>query len=298
MPNSYRIRTQVGVDKYINVNLDQDFEFLEILSLKILTTDLYTRFCSDYGVVVGRVLVNGGFGVPNARVSVFLPLEEGDELNPVIRDLYPYQNLSDRNLDGYRYNLLPSAPSYSKHVNTGTFPTREDALLNQSWIEVYDKYYRFTVKTNESGDFMIFGVPTGDQTLVMDVDLSDIGCFSLNPQDLIIQGVATAEQVNGSQFKSSTNLDELPQIQNLNFNVDVRPLWGDEDQCQIGITRVDFDLTKLANIKVQPSAVFMGSIMSTTDEDAVSSIFSTINTATGLSFGSVCKPKNNTGNLC
>lgn len=298
MPNSYRIRTQVGVDKYINVNLDQDFEFLEILSLKIQTTDLYTRFCSDYGVVVGRVLVNGGFGVPNARVSVFLPLEEGDLLNPVIRELYPYQNLSDRNEDGYRYNLLPSAPSYSKHANTGTFPTREDVLLNQSWIEVYDKYYRFTVKTNESGDFMIFGVPTGDQTLVMDVDLSDIGCFSLNPQDLIIQGVATAEQVNGSQFKTSSNLDELPQIQNLNFNVDVRPLWGDEEQCQIGITRVDFDLTKLANVKVQPSAVFMGSIMSTTDDDAVSSIFSTINTATGLSFGSTCKPKNNTGNLC
>ena len=298
MPNSYRIRTQVGVDKYINVNLDQDFEFLEILSLKILTTDLYTRFCSDYGVVVGRVLVNGGFGVPNARVSVFLPLEEGDLLNPVIRDLYPYQNLSDRNLEGYRYNLLPSAPSYSTHTNTGTFPTREDALLNQSWIEVYDKYYRFTVKTNESGDFMIFGVPTGDQTLVMDVDLSDIGCFSLNPQDLIIQGVATTEQVNGSKFKSSTNLDELPQIQNLNFNVDVRPLWGDEDQCQIGITRVDFDLTKLANIKIQPSAVFMGSIMSTTDDDSVGASFTPFNSVTGPFFTSDCKPKNNTGNLC
>jgi len=298
MPNSYRIRTQVGVDKYINVNLDQDFEFLEILSLKIQTADLYTRFCSDYGVVVGRVLVNGGFGVPNARVSVFLPLEEGDELNPIISELYPYKNLSDRNLEGYRYNLLPSAPSYSKHSNTGTFPTREDVLLNQSWIEVYDKYYRFTVKTNESGDFMIFGVPTGDQTLVMDVDLSDIGCFSLNPQDLIIQGVATAEQVNGSQFKSSTNLDELPQIQNLNFNVDVRPLWGDEDQCQIGITRVDFDLTKLANIKIQPSSIFMGSIMSTTDDDSVGASFAPFNSVSGLFFTSDCKPKNNTGNLC
>jgi len=298
MPNSYRIRTQVGVDKYINVNLDQDFEFLEILSLKIQTADLYTRFCSDYGVVVGRVLVNGGFGVPNARVSVFLPLEEGDELNPIISELYPYRTITDRNLEGYRYNLLPSAPSYSKHTNTGTFPTREDVLLDQSWIEVYDKYYRFTVKTNESGDFMIFGVPTGDQLLVMDVDLSDIGCFSLNPQDLIIQGVATAEQVNGSQFRSSTNLDELPQIQNLNFNVDVRPLWGDEDQCQIGITRVDFDLTKLANIKIQPSSVFIGSIMSTTDDDSVSAIFSSVNSATGLGFGSQCKPKNNTGNLC
>ena len=250
MPKSYRIRTQVGVDKYINVELDQDFEFLEILSLKLLSEDVYTRFCSDYGVIVGRVLVNNGFGVPNARVSVFIPLETEDQLNPIIAELYPYQNLSDRNEEGYRYNLLPKDPAYIGHQATGTFPTRADALMDQSYIEVYDKYYRFSVKTNESGDFMIFGVPLGDQTVVMDVDLSDIGCFSLSPQDLIQQGVATEDQVDGASFKTSTNLDSLPQIVNLNFDVDVRPLWGDTDICQIGITRVDFDLTKLANIKI------------------------------------------------
>jgi len=283
MPKSYRIRTQVGVDKYINVELDQDFEFLEILSLKLLSEDVYTRFCSDYGVVVGRVLVNNGFGVPNARVSVFIPLEEQDQLNPIIAELYPYQDLSSRNEEGYRYNLLPKDPSYIGHQATGTYPTRGNALMDQSYIEVYDKYYKFSVKTNESGDFMIFGVPLGEQTIVMDVDLSDIGCFSLSPQDLIQQGVATEDQVDGASFKTSTNLDSLPQIVNLNFNVDVRPLWGDLDVCQVGITRVDFDLTKLANIKIEPSAVFMGSIVSTTNDDALK-----------IS----CKPKNNTGNLC
>ena len=205
MPKSYRIRTQPGVDKSINIQLDQDFEYLEILSLKIFQNEIYTRMCSDYGVVVGRVLVNGGFGVPNAKVSVFIPISDEDEQNPIISELYPYKTIDDLNEDGYRYNLLPYVKSYSNHVPTGSFFDKEDVLLNQSWIEVYDKYYRFTVKTNDSGDFMIFGVPTGDQTLVMDVDLSDIGCFSLNPQDLIIQGVATAEQVNGSQFKRSTN---------------------------------------------------------------------------------------------
>ena len=73
MPKSLRIRTEVGVDKYINLDLEQDFEMIEILSLKILTNDLYTRYCSDYGVIVGRVSVNNGYGVPNARVSVFIP---------------------------------------------------------------------------------------------------------------------------------------------------------------------------------------------------------------------------------
>jgi hypothetical protein len=283
MPKSYRIRTEVGVDKYINVNLEQDWESLEILSLKILADDVYTRFCADFGVVTGRVFVNNGFGLPNAKVSVFIPLEAADELDPAITELYPFKTITDTTEEGYRYNLLPKLPSYQGHVSTGSFPNKGDVLMDGTYIEVFDKYYRFTVSTNESGDFMIFGVPVGTQTIVMDVDLSDIGCFSLSPQDLIQQGLATETQVNGARFKSSTNLSELPQIKNLVFDVDVRPFWGDNDLCQVGITRVDFDLTKQANLTIQPSAIFMGSIISTTDDDA-------------LKVG--CKPKNNTGNLC
>lgn len=283
MPKSYRIRTQVGVDKYINVKLDQDFDFLEILSLKINQSDLYTKVCSDYGVVVGRVFVNGGFGLPNVKVSIFIPLSIEDELNPIISELYPYKTLSDNNELGYRYNLLPHDPSYSVHAATGTFPNREEVLIDQTYIEVYDKYYKYTVKTNDSGDYMIFGVPVGAQTVFMDVDLSDIGCFSLTPQDLINAGQATQTQVNGSTFKSSPNLSELPQIKTVNRNVDVSPLWGQEDICQIGITRVDFDLTNEANVTINPTSIFIGSIISTINDDAVKT---------------KCKPKNNTGNLC
>jgi hypothetical protein len=283
MPKSYRIRTQVGVDKYINVKLDQDFDFLEILSLKINQSDLYTKVCSDYGVVVGRVIVNGGFGLPNAKVSIFIPLSSEDELNPTISELYPYKTLSDNNELGYRYNLLPHDPSYSVHSATGTFPNREEVLIDQTYIEVYDKYYKYTVKTNDSGDYMIFGVPIGAQTVFMDVDLSDIGCFSLTPQDLINAGQATQTQVNGSTFKSSSNLSELPQIKTVNRNVDISPLWGQEDICQIGITRVDFDLTNEANVTINPTAIFIGSLISTTNEDSLKTN---------------CKPKNNTGNLC
>jgi len=283
MPKSYRIRTEIGQDKYVNVKLEQDFEQLEILSLKINESDIYTRVCSDYGVIVGRVLVNGGFGVPNAKVSVFIPLSDDDELNPLISELYPYKNLTDLNEDGYRYNLLPKDPSYTTHAATGTFPTRDEVLLDQSYIEVYDKYYKFTVKTNESGDYMIFGVPTGTQTIVMDVDLSDIGCFSLTPQDLIDSGVANPSQVNGNTFKTSTNLNELPQIKTLNKITEIAPFWGDADICQFGINRLDFDLTAEANIKIEPTAIFMGSLVSTSDEDSIKRN---------------CKPKNNTGNMC
>ena len=65
MGQSYRIPTEVGVNKTINLQLDQEFEFLEILSIKIQQSDIYTRSCADYGVIVGRVSANNGFGLPN-----------------------------------------------------------------------------------------------------------------------------------------------------------------------------------------------------------------------------------------
>ena len=271
MPKSYRIRTEVGqnnTNKSINVNIDQDFDFLEILSLKILQSDLYIRKCSDYGVLIGRISVNNGYGVPNAKVSVFIPLSDEDEKNPIISELYPYKNVTDLNEDGYRYNLLPYQPSYPGHSPTGTFPDRVDVLTNNTVIELYDKYYKFTVQTNSSGDFMIFGVPVGSQTLVVDIDLSDIGQFSLSPQDLIRSGLATELQVDGVNFKTSENLNSLPQIINIIRDVEVLPLWGDEETCQASITRTDFDLTDEANIEIKPTAIFMGSLISTPEKQA------------------------------
>lgn len=191
MSNSYRIRTTPGVNKNINVTIDQEFDFIEILSLKILKDQLYTKQCSDYGVIIGRISINNGLGIPNAKVSVFIPLSDEDETNPIISEIYPYKTISNQNEDGYRYNLLPYIPSYEGHIPTGTFFDREDVLINSSLIEVYDKYYKFTTTTNDSGDYMLFGVPVGAQTIFVDLDLSDIGEFSLTPNDLIKMGLAT-----------------------------------------------------------------------------------------------------------
>ena len=267
MSNSFRIRTEPGVDKSLNVLIDQEFEYLEILSLKLLQSQIYTRQCSDYGVIVGRVSVNNGFGIPNAKVSVFIPLDTNDELNPVTSDLYPYKTLTDLNEDGYRYNLLPYVKSHSGHNPTGTFFNREDVLTDPTLIQVYDKYYKYSTVTNSSGDYMIFGVPTGSQTVVVDIDLSDIGEFSLSPQDLIRMGLATPAQVAGINFKSSTNLNSLPQIINFNRTIEVEPLWGQPEICNLGITRTDFDLSKESGIDIRPTAIFMGSIISTNDDE-------------------------------
>ena len=282
MSKTYRIKTNVGVNKQIQVNLEQDFDFLEILSLKFRPEDIYPRSCSDFGLVTGRVIANGGYGVPNAKISIFIPLSDSDALNPIISALYPYKSISDINEDGYRYNLLPYTSQHGGHTPTGTFPSETDVLINNTLIEIYDKYYKFTVKTNDSGDYMIFGVPLGNQTVVMDLDLSDMGPFSLTPQDLIRMGMATESQVDGTRFRASENIDSLPQIVNKRIDISVESFWGQEDVCQTKIHRLDFDLRDLG-IEITPTAVFMGSIISNSEKSKINKN---------------CKPALEGGNLC
>jgi len=259
MSNTVRIRTTPnGPDKYLKVNLEQDFDFIEILSLKISQEDTYRKFCSDYGVVVGRVSINNGFGVPNAKVSVFIPLDEIDKQNPLIKGLYPFEVITDKDSEGIRYNLLPKNSETDNECYTpvGTFPAKREVLDNDTMLEVYCKYYKFTTTTNHAGDFMFFGVPLGNYTVHVDADISDIGIASQRPYDFISQGTPTKLFESPTKFKGGKNLNKLLQVKTLNAGVNVQPFWGDPENCQIGITRIDFDL----NTNIIPAAIFMGSI--------------------------------------
>ena len=268
MIQKHRISTNIGKDQIVNVELKQDFDFLEILSLKFSQKEVYTSLCSDYGVVCGRVSVNDGFGIPNARVSIFIPLSPEDELDPVISALYPYKEVGDINNNGYRYNLLPARKQHSGHSPTGTFPDQEDILSREEVLEVYEKYYKYTVKTNDSGDFMIWGVALGEQRIHVDVDLSDMGCQSLVPYDFIYEGVSTEKFENKYTYLSSSNIDNLPQIISFNKSIDVYPFWGNEDLCEIGITRTDFDLGE-NGVRLEPYAILMGGSFSDSGKDAL-----------------------------
>jgi hypothetical protein len=268
MVQKHRISTNIGVDQKVTVELKQDFDMLEILSLKFTQQQVYTSLCSDYGVVCGRVTANNGFGVGNARVSIFVPLSEDDENDPVISSLYPYKEVTDKDENGYRYNLLPSRKQHGGHAETGTFPDQSDILGREEYLEVYEKYYRYTVKTNTAGDFMIWGVPVGLQSIHVDVDLSDIGCFSLRPADFQRLGVGVDQFKNKYTFKSSEDLDSLPQIIKFDRNVEVYPFWGNEDLCEIGITRTDFDLSE-RGVNIQPKAYLIGGVFTDTGKNSV-----------------------------
>ena len=267
---SIRIRTKPGGDdNYIRVKLDQDFNQLKILSLSIDQEDLYRSFNANYGVVAGRIDINNGFGLKNAKVSIFIPLSSEDQENEIISQLYPYKSLEDLNSNGVRYNLLPRKQQHIDHTPTGTFPDKRQILDSPTMVEVYDKYYKFTTTTNESGDYMFFGVPVGSQQIFIDIDVSDIGFLSARPYELISQGIPKEKFENNFKFKSNDKLDELPQVISTSSSVEVLPFWADDisQGTEFGITRFDYSVTEYT---LTPTAIFMGSMFSDNENDSLS----------------------------
>ena len=263
MNRSYRIHTDILNDKVLNVNMKQDFEFLEVLSLKLAQKDAYKIHSSNYGVIVGRVLANDAFGIPNAKVSVFIEKDGTDSTD--IENLYPYREVTSKDKNSRRYNLLPDYSDDECYRIVGTFPNKRLLLDDDNYLEIYDKYWKFSTVTNNAGDYMIFGVPVGSQTIHIDVDLSDIGILSQKPRDFLYKGYNINEFDNANQFKSSTNLDSLKQIISQNKSTYVYPFWGDSDNGIAAITRCDIDV----DYKFEPTCIFMGSIVSDNEANAI-----------------------------
>ena len=263
MERNYRLRANVGSDAVLNVNMRQDFDFLEVLSLRLRQKDTYKLHSSSYGVIVGRVLANDAFGIPNAKVSVFIEKDDADTTE--ISQIYPYEEITSKDSEGRRYNLLQDYSDDACYKVVGTFPNKRYVLDDDSMLEVYDKYWKYTTVTNQAGDYMLFAVPTGSQQIHVDIDLSDIGVLSQKPRDFEYKGYNISMFDSPVQFKDSTNLDNLAQLFSQNKSVNVYPFWGDDDNGIAAITRCDVQI----QYKFEPTCVFMGSIISDNDANSI-----------------------------
>ena len=263
MNKNFRVHTNIASDTVLNVNMQQDFDFLEVLSLKLRQKDAYRLHSSNYGVIIGRVLANDAFGIPNAKVSVFIERDTNDSSD--IESIYPYTEITTKDKLGRRYNLLPDESDDDCYRVVGTFPNKRLVLDNDIYLDVFDKYWKYTTVTNQAGDYMIFGVPTGSVQLHVDIDLSDIGILSQKPRDFEYKGYNITMFDTPNQFKESTNLDSLAQIFSQNKSVFVYPFWGDSDNGVAAITRSDIQI----QYKFEPTCVFMGSIVSDNDGHSI-----------------------------
>lgn len=269
--STYRIRTKLGETKPINipVSLMQEYDSFEILSLNINTDETYRSYTSTEGIVIGRVsTANNGLGIPNVRVSIFVPkgtYNQSDEEEV----LYPFSAPTDMDGDRVRYNLLPSDSDVDCYQVIGTLPTKRKILDNETICEVFEKYYKYTTVTNEAGDFMLSNIPVGKQRIHIDADLSDIGPFlSQKPYNMIENlGFEKNKFESTRQFKTSKDLDSLAQVITQNKSVYVYPYWGDstENSSEMKITRTDLSL----NYEFKTGAVFIGSVITDKQSNAI-----------------------------
>ena len=255
---TYRIRTNINKETHLHVNIDRDYDALEIMSLKIGQINDYKLHTCDYGVVAGRVLANEAFGIPNAKVSVFIERDSNEMTDAVKSVLYPYNNTRTQDKNGTRYNLLPNEQLNDCHTIIGTFPEKQYLLDNDNILEVFETYYKFTTRTNNAGDYMIFGIPTGNHIIHVDIDLSDIGILSQKPRDMFYKGYNVESFETPNKFKYDTNLESLVQVISQDTPTNVIPFWGDTDGTTVGITRCDIQI----QYKFEPTCVFMGSVVS------------------------------------
>ena len=265
---SYRIRTKISKENdviKVDLPLVQTYDMFEILSLKLNQKNEYSFYDSDYGVIVGRVVANDNFGIPNAKVSVFIPIDEDSTVNQ--RILYNFVSPQDTNYDNIRYNLLPDFLDNACHQDVGTFPNKRLVLDNNDVIEIFEKYYKYTTVTNESGDYMIFGVPTGSQNIHVDLDMSDIGVLSQRPRDMVYKGYNINQFESPNKFKSSNNLNSLVQLYSQDKGVFVYSYWGNSNNGDehIAITRCDINI----EYKFEPTCVFIGSIITDKGSNAI-----------------------------
>ena len=269
---SYRIRTNVGSDEpfVIDVPIDQSYDTLEILSLKIGEKNLYKLYDCGYGVIVGRVIANGNFGIPNARISVFIPFS-GDYTENELKTIYDFTSTETHGGDdGKIYNLLPDYVDKSCHQDIGSFKKKVTVLDNDDVIEVFDKYYKYTTRTNDAGDYMLYGIPTGENVLHVDIDLSDIGILSQTPRDMMYNGYPADLFESPTKFKKDDGITNLAQVKRYTKTVYVSPFWGDttdeSNPDNASVNRVDFNI----DYTFKTCCIFMGSVVTDGDDNSVS----------------------------
>jgi hypothetical protein len=198
--NKYRIKTKIlpEQNQYIKVNIEQDFDVLDILTLSIYGTDAYPNPCGDWGVIIGRVVDNNSFPMENVKVGYITSLDEDDSNDITVSTIY-------NSIRNNPYPLLPNYRVNKNHYPVGGFPSEDEVMSNSVLEYVYKKYFKYVTSTNQNGDYAILGVPLGSGELLMNFDSTDAGSLSTTP----IQQIAT-QQKNKGDFKIDRQNNNSP----------------------------------------------------------------------------------------
>jgi len=214
-------------DYFLNVKLNRSIDTLDTLNIYNVPFNEGAKFTNDTGVLYGKIeaiqviIDDSGnklrIPIKNASVGIFNPSDEIPSIGSVDQDgnrirMNLFENLNSNNITSYgSFQSFLTDTKYSpKDVENDTIPPK----------------YKYTSLTNENGEFVLHGVPVGQQTLMVEIDLLKQG---LEPEEVAL-----------NFFPYSTlddpNVSNIPHLYFNQFPINIVPSWG---EIQTGYTQVD-----------------------------------------------------------
>lgn len=231
-------------DFFVNIKLNRNFGTLDTLKIYNNIVNSTPTQESETGVVFGKLVARqnildsdgNNIEIPlrNVPIGIFNSSED-----------FPQPTSVNENGDRFFLNLKES--SYSEeYFNADSFSSDTgDYLRTASQFDLVPDQYKHITTTNENGEFIIYNVPVGNQTVIYEVDLFK-------------QGLTKDEiALNFFPFPASNNsvLDAFPSFSFKQFPVSVIPTWG---TIQTGYTELNivtnYDLRKWTTYFIPPMA--------------------------------------------
>lgn len=213
-------------DYFLNVKLNRSVDILNTLNIYNVPINDTVKFNSDTGVLYGKIEAiqvlldeqGNKIKIPlrNAIVGIFNPSDEFQSVGSVDDDgnrikMTLYENMPS-NLKSYG-----SFQSYLTDVDYTTKDWQNDTIPPK---------YKYTTTTNENGEFILYNVPVGSQTLMLEVDLLKQG---LEPEEVALNFFPYP-------LNDEPNISNIPHLYFNQFPVNIVPSWG---EFQTGYTEIN-----------------------------------------------------------
>lgn len=230
-------------DLHATISLKRTYESLDTLSVyNTVVNDIPSQEATT-GVVFGKLeavqKITNRQGqkvrIPlrNVPIGIFSP-----------SDKYPTTTTVDENGDRIILNFKETLNDESFYFNDQSYKLDQNVYLRSlERVDEMPSHYQYITKTNDEGEFVLYDIPIGTQTLIFEVDI-------------LSQGLTKDEvALNRFPYPGSvlSNIDSIPHFFFQQIPIDVVPAWGTN---QTGYTEinvgVNLDLRKWTTYFVCP----------------------------------------------
>ena len=261
-------------DFYVDIKMERSYNSLD--TLKIYNNLLNSPPVQEAktGVVFGTLMAIQKLKNESGQ-SIKIPLKNVPLGIFNTSEMFPQLFSTDENGDRLSLNLKESSTSTEYFDTTSFDQDQNNYLRSGAAFSAVPAQYKYITKTNDNGEFILYNIPIGEQTVIFEIDLFK-------------QGLTKDEiALNFFPFPvtEEPNIDTIPSFLYKQFPIDVVPAWGIS---QTGYTNLDInvnvDLRKWATYIFAPAAYGKEKLESTVAKNFINTLKIKVRDMTNVKF--------------